>query len=258
MSVTLTTTPTQFCWEILRLGDFPPPVPRKGSPYGPDAVCWLCGGPTHGAGWHWRDAIAETFTNPNLAAVPQSTTVCQACAAFASKQSWEHYVRLYPDRSLKTGHAMGWRNYSHVFARPNIHACPFRGGWKPWLLNPPDPPFLFAVSTSGQKHTIFRAAISYSRDHYAVQFEETRILVDRAAFAECLDAFETLYQAGFSKAEIVTGRYLSHKILRAGLLTWRAWEDTFAPWRRQHPRYVELAAFVATRPEPAGPNDEEA
>jgi len=241
-------SPTQFAWACLQLGDYPPPAPtRKGvARFGPDADCWLCGGPTHGVGWPWRLAITDTFTNHTLAKAPHSQTVCQPCAALASKQTWGPYVAAHPEKGLKTGHAVSWRNYSHVFA-PGLHDCPTRAGWRHWLLNPPEPPFLFVISTSQKKHLIFRARVACSRDVYPLQFEEVALLVERAKFRECLAAFDRLFALGFSSDGIVTGRYHPAQLLKVGVATWREAERAIAPWRSRAPYYLELCAYITTR-----------
>lgn len=249
-------TATDFAWSCLGMGDYPPPEPevKRGraarARYGPDAACWLCDGETDGVGW-WRDtAIPSTFTNHNQARCLTSESLCQPCAAMASKATWERYVAAHPEKGLKTGHAMSWRCYSHVFSPsiPGGHDSPNRARWRQWLLDPPDPPFLFVVAESGQKHLIFRARIAYSRDRFPVQVEEDRIFVDRQRLALCLDAFEWLYQMGFTKDEVRLGEYSQARVLAAGLGRWRAAENAFVSWRQMEPDLVRLAHFVAELP----------
>jgi hypothetical protein len=239
-------TPTAFAWSVLDMGDYHPPVPRRGERYGPDGQCWLCGGPTGGVGWHFADAIPPTYTNHTLAACPTSRTVCQPCAAMGSKDTWEAYGRAHPEMGLKTGHAMSWRCYSQLFAAPHHHECPTRARWREILLDPPAPPFLAVIAESGQKHLIFRASIAHSRDLFPVQFEERLIWLDLDSFRPCLAAFEALYNLGFSKDSILAGQYHHGQMLKVGLATWRKAEELFAPWRRL-PHLAQLAAFVAQR-----------
>jgi CRISPR type IV-associated protein Csf1 len=250
-------SPTQWAWATLDRGDYPPPEPKRGPRYGPDPLCWLCGAPTHGVGWPRDLALPPTYTNHNSAKQPGSNTVCQPCVALGSKETWEAYVADHPEKGLKTGHAMSWRCYSHVFAE-GLHECPTRARWREWLLEPPEPPFLFIVATSGQKHLIFRGKVGHSRDVYPVQFEEQSLFVERQTFARCLAAFEALYALGFSKDSILSGEYHHGQLLKVGLAAWRPLEAALAPWRRR-PGYLQLAHFVAQRPEepeeePAGPD----
>ncbi len=241
-------TATHFAWAILGGAPFPPPEPQRGERYGPDARCWLCGGPTGGVGWPWKTAVAETFTNHTLAACPTSQTICQPCAAFASKDAWEAYAARRPELGLKTGHAMSWRCYSHLFASPDRHECPTRRRWRDILLDPPEPPFLAVVATSGQKHLIFRGRIAENRDAFPVQVEERILWLEREEFVACLAAFEQLYNLGFSKDDILTGRYFPARMLAVGTRAWRAAEDALAPFRRW-PALLTLTHFVAQRAE---------
>lgn len=242
------TQATRFAWGCLGSPAWEPPETKRGSRYGTDAVCWLCGLDTDGRGWPRAQAISETFTNTTLAEAPASRTVCQPCTYFSSGESWKQYAAAHPDMGLKAVHPLSWRSYSHVFAA-GFHACPSRAEWRQWLLAPPKPPFLFAISESGQKHTIFRAQVSYSDDAYSVQIEEDAVWVERAAFSGCLQAFELLYNLGFSKDSIVSGDYHPAQLLRVGPRVWREAELAITPWRQRHPHLMRLAHFCARRRE---------
>lgn len=239
-------TATQFAWRTLGYGDWPPPAPKRGSRFGTDSACWLCGGPTDGVGW-WRDqAIKPTFTNANLARVPASRTMCQACVALTEKATWDRYVAEHPEEGLKVGFSMSWRSYSHLFTQ-TFHRSPNRAGWRDWLLAPPDPPFVCGITETGQKHVLFRGAVSYDRDRYLVQCEEDTLEVDRAVFASCLAAFEALYRLGFSKDQILSGRYAQVQILKVGLGVWKTAEETLAPYRTHHRGLIRLAHFCGQK-----------
>lgn len=249
--------PTHFAWACVGGGEFLPPAPKRGERFGPDAVCWLCGGDTGGQGWPMDIAIKPTFTNYNNAAHLPSRTICQPCVAMQSKEAWEAYVAAHPEKGLKTGHAMSWRCYSHVFAA-GLHDCPQRAGWRQWLLNPPAPPFMFVIATSGQKHLIFRAQVAHSREVFPVQFEEERVYVDRGKFAALLVDFERLYTMGFSKDQILSGEYHHGQLLKVGLRTWREAEEPMIEWRRREPGLMALAHFCGQKQEgAAAPVEEE-
>lgn len=246
-------SPTQFAWRCLASD----PAPHGlGGPYLPDGdpatdpLCWLCGGETGGAGWPQPGTFPPTFTNHNLARVPTSRTVCGPCVALASKQTWEAYVAAHPDKGLKTGHAMSWRFYSHLFT-PGQHACPTRAGWRAILLSPPEPPFLAVMATSGQKHILFRGQVATDREWFPLQVEDERVWIDRAGFARCLDLFERLYHLGYTREEIATGRYNVARVHKLGASRWRELEAMFRPWRERDPGYVRVAAIVAQREETA-------
>lgn len=232
-------TGAQFSWRSL--GSPAWPAPEKF--LGVGSACWLCGGQTDGAGWR-RDFLPPTFTNHNLAAAPWSDTICCACAYLSSKASWEAYVAAHPEKGLKTGHAMSWRFYSHVFAE-DYHDCPTRVRWRTHLTEPPKPPFVFVFSESGQKHLIFRSAVAYDRDRYPLQFEDTRVWIERAGFAQLLEAFCALVTLGLSRDMVLTGRYTSQALRRLPLADWRRWEEVIAPWRLRQPTWMQVARGCA-------------
>lgn len=245
--------PTHFAWgvvaDICGYGDgFQPPEPKKGELYGPDELCWLCGGPTHGVGWPWKRAIKPTFTNHNNASCLTSQTICQPCVAMQSKETWEAYVAARPELGLKTGHALSWRSYSHAFSAAG-HTCPMRTAWRDWVLDPPEPPFLFVIATSGQKHILFRATVANSRDSFPVQLEEETLWVNREDLAECVRAFERIYALGFSKDSILSGDYHPAQAMKVGVAELREADAAIRPWRERFEGYMRLAHFCAQRPE---------
>jgi hypothetical protein len=259
-------TATQFAWACCEAGDYPPPEPtRKNTPrYGPDDACWLCGGPTHGVGWPRKLGLADTFCDHNKAARMDSNTVCQACVATSASLGWEQYCRAHPDRGLwvhfpdkgggKKPRAFNWLYTSHLF-RPGFHESPVRARWRDLLTDPPEPPFLAILAISGKKQIVFRGRISYSRDALWVQADETRVLVRPTEFADCLSAFEALYDAGFSKDSIVSGQYHSGQLAKVGLADWRRLDLDIRPWRERHPGYLLLAHHCAQRTETAAEPD---
>ncbi len=236
--------PTHFAHAVIGAPPWPPPVA------GPDAVCWLCGGPTHGAGWRWADAVQPTFTNHTLARAPASQTLCQPCAYFASGDAYRQYAAAHPERGLKTGHATGWRSYSHLFSRDG-HETPTRPRWRAVLLAPPDPPFLACISTSGQKHTIFKGRVSTSAAQCWVLLEEELLLVDTAAVRRVLATVEALLALGFRRDDIARGTYNPAQIHRAGLANWEPLERAMQQHRRRQGPIVPLACYVARREERA-------
>lgn len=192
-----------FAAETLGLLPWEPPPPKRGARFGSHPRCWLCGGATDGGGWPRAVAIADTFTNHNVAACPPSDTICQACVATSSGETWRAYCARRPDLGLKSVHPLSWRSYSHAIG-PGVDgtaAHPARSGWRPFLLDPPPPPFLFVVAESGQKHLLFRSRVAWDREQFPVQVEEETVWLDRAGFAGCLADVEAALAAGWSRAE---------------------------------------------------------
>ena len=215
-----------------------------GSPSVPDlepasGACWLCGSDLGGTGVPRESAIKDTFTDHDKCASPRSTHLCRACVfCFSERVPWPGRDKL-----------QRMRNYSHFV---------IGGQWLPLskgdkaqmreiLLAPPEDEWLGVVAESGQKHLIFRAPVALGASRCAIQFEEQQLAYAPRDLARELEVIETLYQAGFSKAEIETGDYNQARMLKAGLRVWRAAERQAQPWRGSV--LFRLALFLAQKRE---------
>jgi len=196
----------------------------------PTAACWLCGQPSDNS-IPVGDQIGESFTNHSYAQAPRSDRLCAACVFF---------LMAHPESRH------WWRNRSHLFTAAGVRH-PLRNEWRGILLDPPAPPCMACLATSGQKNLIFRAPIAHTRDHYPVQFEEEVVIVDRARLAALLGPFEVLYSAGVTKEEIRTGRVNSTKVLAIGVDRYRQFDAVIAPHRGS--LLLELVAWVAQKGE---------
>jgi CRISPR type IV-associated protein Csf1 len=236
-------TGARFVWRIAGAGrEYPPP-----GDYGTGTRCYLCAGVTDGVGWPRADAIPETFTGIDRPRYPVSSTVCQACAALAHKATWEDYVEAHPAAGLKTGHAVSWRFYSHA-AWGNHHECPSRDRWRDLLLDPPEPPFVYVMAISAQKHLLWSARVAESRTEYPLVVEEATVIVRREAMTAALVAFEALLTLGHTRDDVLSGRYASHRALRAGLRAHEEAEQAMRPWRDMEPDLMRVAHRVARGP----------
>lgn len=250
-------TASQFAWQCAAAGDYPPPIPRKGERYGPDATCCLCGGDTGGIGWHRKDGISSTSTDMPSMQCYASQTVCQACVATMQSSGWAQYVAAHPERGLKayfdqkegkSAKAWNWLCSHHLFTAPDKHECPDRARWREILANPPQPPFLAILTTTGKKQLLFKARIAYGREAFPLQFEDEQILIRPAEFTVALDDFMRLYLLGFSKDAIVSGQYHNKALLDCGLSRWRPLESIIAGWRQRNPQLLAVCHYVAQRP----------
>ncbi len=190
-----------------------------------DEHCWLCGGESSGRGRQVKRAILDTFTDRDKARAPWSGSICPGCAFCLS------YTTL--------------RNYSILATEEGLRH-PGRAEIKGLLLEPPEPPFVLCIAVSGQKWLHFRAEIAYSRDGYPVQYEETRVTVDRTTLGPLLDSVEQLYTV-FTKAEILSGSYGQNRIRVFGLKRFQELEAMAALVRGS--RLFDLAVFVAQKKE---------
>lgn len=190
-----------------------------------DEACWLCGGETGGQGLPVKKAILDTFTDHDMARQPASQSVCSGCAFCLS------FLSL--------------RNYS-ILATQGELRHPTRAELRDILLNPPEPPFVLCIATSGQKWLHFKGEVSYSRNGYPVQLEETRVYVDTSQLEHVLVLVENLYTV-FSKKEILSGEYSQNRIKKFGLARFQRIEKQAATYRGQ--RLFELGVFVAQKRE---------
>lgn len=251
-------TPSQFAWTCCQAGAYPPPEPKRGPRFGPDAVCYLCGGATGGVGWHRKDALGASFTDIPQAAQLPSATVCQSCVATTQSAGWIQYVTAYPERGLsayfpqkedKAPRGWNWLYSHHLFVAPNHHECPDRARWRTILANPPEPPFLAILAVSGKKQLIFKSRIAHSRERFPLQLEDETVLIEPARFAAALADFDRLYRLGFSKDSILTGDYHNKTLLDVGLSRWREAEAPALAWRKRDPALWAVCHYVAQRPE---------
>lgn len=239
-------TGPQFIARTLAIANYQPPVPKKGDQFGTDERCYLCGGATDGVGWPIHAAIKPTSVMFNLAADPHSATVCQSCVATQAKGTFDDYAARRPELGLKTGKPMSWRCYSHACTETS-HECPDRPRWRKLLVNPPEPPFVFVISTSLQKHLLFRSAVSRSRDRYFVLLEDVLVIVHRQRLESLFGLFEQLYNLGFSKDSILSGDYHHGQLQKVGISAWRPLEELIAEYRRHLPQLMQLAHYCAQR-----------
>ena len=191
----------------------------------PDEACWLCGGETGGRGLPVKKAILDTFTDRDMARHPASQSVCSGCAFCLS--------------------FMSLRNYS-ILATRNELRHPSRAKIRDILLNPPEPPFVLCIATSGQKWLHFKGEVSYSQNNYPIQLEETRVYVDTGQLERILVLVEDLYTV-FSKKEILSGEYSQNRIRKFGLAKFQRIEKQAAKFRGQ--RLFQLGVFVAQKKE---------
>ena len=232
-----TGTASQFAWGVIS------GQPHQTGEHG----CWLCGGGMDESVPR-GDAISKTFCLDSDSIRPGSEVVCVPCFSLSQKSTFDDYAQRRPELGLKPGYASSWRNYSHVVFDRH-HSCPGRAEWREWLLSPPEPPFLFVLAVSSQKHLIYKSKISGSRDFYHVQMEDVSIEVNLRVFSECLMLFEVLIDMGFSKKQIGENSYNSKMVLNAGVSTWRRANDMLQKFRLCHPEIINMCGFVAQKKE---------
>lgn len=226
-------TPTQFIYQAAQK------TPRVMTPSGKeieytfpevpeceDELCWLCGGNTYGRGTPKKKTIKPTFTDHSLARAPMSQSICEAC-------TW-----ALSERSL--------RNYSILATAEGLYH-PSREEIQKICLSPPKPPFLLTIAVSGQKWLHFKTKINYSNVTFTVAFEDMLVTVAPKQFEIMTKYIELLYNGGFTKDEILSGKYNSSRIVEYSLIRFMEHEDHIRNYRGG--RMFELAVFLAQKEE---------
>lgn len=221
--------------------------------------CYLCGkAPANNP-----LKLKDTFTAHSLAKAPSSDKMCDRC---------EYSVNLiaYYWNENKVGKGKkekgDWskiysRNWSWLYQGgkliapifdgkkdgvPVVSKLPTRELIREWLVNPPTPPFTIAIAESGQKHILFLALESQSREVFPIQFELDTLYIKRKEFCLLLENYEALMLLGATKTEITSGQYKSQFLL-ANLSTYQEYDDVILPYRGS--RLLELIEYVAIKPE---------
>jgi len=241
------TTTTQWIWqECLQMPPFLPKDPLHGR-------CWLCGGQTE-HGWRVKDALSGAFTDHNIAAFPGSDIVCDCCVALMRKETWEPacaqhgHSPYFPAVEGKKPFMANWMFSSHLFAG-KTWLRPSRADLRAILLDPPADPFVLTVAVVGKKHVIFRAPINRSREAFAVQLDESTLLVQRDAVRAAIELVERGMSFGLSRDGILTGNYHPASVMTAGLQRWREIERDAAGYRQRQPDDLTLACHCAAKQE---------
>jgi hypothetical protein len=212
--------------------------------------CYLCGySPASN-----KLNLKDSFTAHSLAVYPESNFLCDRC-------EWSINLRAKyqkPDGKISTLYARNWSwlikggklIYPVLTEQKNdlpiVSEMPSRALIREWLVNPPEPPFTIAIAESGQKHILFLAKESVSRDLFPVQFEIDSLIIKRQLLIELLTNFEQLMGLGATKTEITTGNYKSQFLLKH-LLDYEQFDAVLEKHRGT--RLMDLISYVAQLPD---------
>ena len=208
------------------------------------------------------ELIFESAGSPNMGG--QLTGVCRTCGNTRTGTLFSNWVRptfmdwdkitageiicracqfcfddLNPTLDAKLARPrQRMRNYSHFVV--NGEWFPLSKGNKTrmseLLASNPD---VAVVAESGQKHILFRASPGLW------QFEESRVIPDSQGLAHAASAIQPLYDGGFAKSEINSGRYGQKRILSYGPAQWQENERIVRGLRGS--QLFTLALFLAQR-----------
>lgn len=113
---------------------------------------------------------------------------CAACLAGNSfnGKAFRSYSTLTTEASIK------------ILNKSDIHSI---------IATPPDPPFVLIVTYTHKKHIFFHAQITTDNNSIYVATDKTDLRIQPHEYNELYSHCAVLYEAGFSKAEIETGKY---------------------------------------------------
>lgn len=165
--------------------------PEKHPNYEPEyeGECNLCGMPFIG-GIPVKKLLGSSYMDWAIHKNPEGTHLCTACS-FCLSMNPEGRVALF--------------RYAIVADGKELMLCS-RSQMRDYLLNPPEPPFLFIIPTSQKKHLFSKSVISHSRDNYFCNLEEQTVIVNRQKFTELVQKIEALRGVGIVKTDIEAGR----------------------------------------------------
>jgi len=200
-------------------------------------VCRCCG--LEGRGLHFEKWVPDTFTNWD--SLRGGQIICEACQFCFTDRNEPLTRKTGKDKPQRM------RNYSHFVTGKGEWIPCSKGDKRRMRELLADEPAVAIIAVSGQKHIIFRAQEGWW------QFEEQTLRPFPADLARLLGIVEQLY-AGFSKADIETGRYPQHRIILFGVARWRELESEIK--RARGTVRLSLALFLAQKEEDDGLPDD--
>ena len=147
--------------------------------------CYFCGGSC-------EDAIPiEGFLRPSFTGMDTTGMGTHVCNGCVSSQVGFRAIEL-ADGTFR--HDQKVRSYSWLLSPSRRLAVvpSMRSVVLDWMLDPPETPFAIVVSTSGQKHLLYRSSVNYVTSDYWVTFETEKIRVVRSMVEDRMDLVKSV------------------------------------------------------------------
>jgi CRISPR type IV-associated protein Csf1 len=160
-----------------------------------NGICAFCGSEIQ-EGIKLENSVSDTFTNFDLLTDRTASHVCKCCYTCLKETKLRRMNFIATEQSVI------------YFKRDEIEKL---------LFNPPQSPFIFAVTESMKKHNSFKARVNYSQKLFYMQKEDTQILFSPNKYKDIFDAMKRLYRS-FSKTAIGSGEYQQNFIKKYGLM----------------------------------------
>jgi hypothetical protein len=153
------------------------------------AKCAICGFETD-RNLSLSGVLSENF-NDYQKLRHDSERICVFCKACLCGDSWN-------GKAIRNFSFIATENELVAIKRSDLARSTFSVSVKP---------FVFCVTFTGKKHIFFNAIINESLDKYVIATEKGNIAISQDEHLPVYTACQALYDAGFSKSEILTGNY---------------------------------------------------
>jgi len=190
-----------------------------------NGVCAVCGKEI-AEGAPIKKVVSSSFTDWNMLAAMAATHVCAAC-------TW-----CIKEPKMRRSQYIASNDGLLFFKRDDIER---------WLFQPPEPPFVFFVTSSYKKHGSFRARVNHSKQMYYVQFEDRQILFSLGKYRDLFELMKKMYATFNKTQEIGKGDYIHKRVFEYGLKQWQHDENILKQHRGT--QVFELLLYALNKPE---------
>jgi len=211
-----------------------------------EGMCAVCGGQLYGPA-PLKDFIRSSFMDHHI--LRGGDWICSACA-----YCWTEYNEDVMRRAGKETRQK-FRNYSHFVQHGEwrVYSKGGKAGMAALLLSGTVPEVAI-IAVSGQKHLAIKARSNPPGQPVGwLMFEEQHVDFNALHFARIYGLVEQLYQAGYTKEGVLTGRYTFYRDSNIDL--WRAIEPQIKPLRGD--LHLEIAVYLVTKRDDAPTESDE-
>jgi hypothetical protein len=118
-----------------------------------------------------------------------------------------------------------FRTYTHIVVNDSWYVLTKAQKKEIYELIINNDPNVCVISDSGQRHLLFKHKVG------TWQFEDQFIHRDKEVLSKIKKVGDTLLDNNFSKAEMLSGNYIQHRVLKYGVKDWRTAEDVLKQYR---------------------------
>jgi len=192
-----------------------------------NSFCAVCGKEIS-EGVPTKKVVSSSFTDWNILVDMTASHICKACT-WCIKEP-----KMRRSQYIATEHELIY------FKRDDIEK---------YLFNPPEPPFVFFITSSYKKHGSFRARMNDSQKLFYIQFEDRQILFSPNKYRNLFELMKKMYLVFNKTQEIGKGDYIQKRVFEYGLKQWQQDEAILKQYRGS--QVFELLLYALNKPEEA-------